>query len=214
ASQMNVSEIVIVVGYQAEEIIKIVGNNYKNKPIKYVFQLEQKGLVHAIECAKEAIGNEDFFLFLGDEMMVNPKHSEMVGFLGKERPFIACGMIKVKDPSLISKTYAIKEKDGKIIDLIEKPDPTLIQKRSLNPEAMGTGNCFFGNEIFSYIEKTPINSKRGEKELPDLINTAVKDGKTAKAYFICDEYCNLNLKEEIKNAESFFTHFSEENHTS
>lgn len=209
ASKMDVSEIVVVVGYQAKEIMKTIGDEYNGKPVKYVFQVEQKGLVHAIECAKEAIEKEDFCLFLGDELMVNPKHSEMIEKFQTEHSFAIAGVIKVKDPNLISKTYGIQEKDGAIFDLIEKPSIEAISGGLVMKDIMGTGNCVFKNDIFKYIDKTPVNSKRGEKELPDLIKATIDDGQEVKFAVICDEYCNVNIEEEIKDAESCFTHFSE-----
>jgi len=170
-------------------------------------------LVHAIECAKEAIGKEDFFLFLGDELMVNPKHSEMIDKFKTDKPFAITGVIRVDDPNLISKTYGIQEEEGLVRDLIEKPSAEAIRDGLVMRDIMGTGNCVFRNDIFKYIDITPINPKRGEKELPDLIKTAIRDGQTVKFAAICDEYCNVNIKEEIKDAESCFTHFSEtENH--
>ena len=158
AGQTNISEIVIVVGYKAEEIINTYGNSYNGKTIKYVIQPEQKGLVHAIECAKDTIGKEDFMLMLGDELMVKPKHSEMIKKYRQEDLFALCGIVNVEDKNLIKKTYAvIQGEDNRIFRLIEKP---------FNPtnNIMGTGNCVFKNEIFSYIPQTPINQKRGEKE--------------------------------------------------
>lgn len=74
---------------------------------------------------------------------------------------------------------------------------------------MGTGNCLFRKEIFSYIAKTPINKNRGEKELPDLIQCAINDGKIVKPFNLCSRYFNVNLKEEIHDAQSYFAHFSE-----
>lgn len=208
-AKTDISEIVIVVGYKAEEIQKVIGNNYGGKSIKYVFQPEQKGLVNAIECAKEAIGGEDFMLMLGDELMSNVKHQEMIDKYYNEKVFSTCGVVKVDDESLISKTYAIQEKDEKIIELIEKPDIEKIKTSGLvMRNIMGTGNCIFSNEIFSYIPKTPINQNRGEKELPDLIKTAIIDGKTVKSFLICDQYFNVNIKEEIDSAKSYFTHTS------
>jgi len=201
ASQTNISEIVIVVGYKAEEIINTYGNKYNGKSIKYVVQPEQKGLVHAIECAKEAVGKEDFMLMLGDELMIKSKHSEMIKKYRDENLFALCGVIKVEDKNLIKKTYAvIQGVDNRIFRLIEKP---------ANPmnNIMGTGNCVFKNKIFSYIPQTPINQKRGEKELPDLIQCAIDNGKIVKSFVICDKYFNLNLKEDIKEAESYFAHF-------
>ena len=60
AIEASVSEIVIVVGYQKEEVMRFVGSEYSGIKVKYVVQKEQKGLVNAIECAKEAIGKSDF----------------------------------------------------------------------------------------------------------------------------------------------------------
>jgi len=201
AIKTDISEIVIVVGYMAEQIMNVYENEYNGKPIKYVIQKEQKGLIHAIECAEQAINKEDFMLMLGDELMMRPKHSEMIKKYYSEDIFALCGILIVEDKSLIKKTYSIVQgEDNKIIRLVEKPD---------NPinNIMGTGNCIFKNEIFSYIPKTPINQKRGEKELPDLIQSAIDDGKIVKSFVICDQYFNLNLREDIENAKSYFAHF-------
>lgn len=200
ANQTNISEIVIVVGYKAEEIINTYGNSYNGKTIKYVIQPEQKGLVHAIEYAQEAIGKEDFMLMLGDELLVKPKHSEMIKKYHDENLFALCGVVNVEDKNLIKKTYAvIQGEDNRIFRLIEKPS---------NPmdNIMGTGNCIFKSEIFSYIPQTPINQKRGEKELPDLIQCAIDEGNMVKSFVICERYFNVNFKEEIKEVKSYFAH--------
>jgi len=200
AAQADVSEIVIVVGYKAEEIINTYGNKYKGKSIKYVIQREQKGLVHAIESAKETIGNEDLMLMLGDELMIRPKHREMVKKYRKENLFALCGVVTVEDIDLIKKTYAIIQgQDDRIFRLIEKP------LKPMN-NIMGTGNCIFRNEILSYIPQTPINQKRGEKELPDLIQCAIDEGNVVKSFAICERYFNINSEDEIKEAVSYFAH--------
>jgi dTDP-glucose pyrophosphorylase len=201
ALKTDVSEIVIVVGHMAEEIINTFGNNYQGKRIRYVFQPEQKGLVHAIECAQEALGKDDFMLMLADELMVNPKHREMIKKFQEENLFALCGMMKVEDKNLVKKTYAtIPGEVGQIFRLIEKPN------KPMN-NLMGTGNCIFKNEILSYIPQTPINQKRGEKELVDLIQCAIDEGHIVKSFLICDQYFNVNSPEEIKEAQSYFAHF-------
>lgn len=199
-SETKSLEIIIVVGYKAEDIINTYGNNYRGKRIRYVFQTEQKGLVHAIECAAGSIGREDFMLMLGDEFMVNPHHREMIRLFSKEALFGICGIVKVKNRQLIKKTYSvIQSKEGKIFRLIEKPNHPL-------NDIMGTGNCIFKNQILSYIDQTPINQKRKEKELPDLIQCAIDDGHSVKSFQICDDYINVNLPMEIEQAKSYFSH--------
>ena len=62
---------------------------------------------------------------------------------------------------------------------------------------MGTGNCVFKNRIFEYIRYTPINHQRGEKELPDLIQSAIDDGQLVKIFDIGGNYINVNTVEDL-----------------
>ncbi len=55
--------------------------------------------------------------------------------------------------------------------------------------------------VFDYISFTPIHHERSEKELPDLIQCAIDDGRMVKSFVICDHYVNINSKSDIKLAE-------------
>jgi NDP-sugar pyrophosphorylase family protein len=196
----EIKEIIIVVSYKAEDIINQYGNYYKGKRIKYVIQWEPKGVVDAIEWAKDTLAGRDFMLMLGDEFMFNPRHKEMIDRFYKEELFGICGVVKVEDLSLISKTYTVEvDNEGFIKRLVEKP------KVPFN-NFMGTGNCIFKNEILNYISLTPVNPIRNEKELPDLIGCAVNDGKKIKIFPICEKYVNVNTLSELKEIESYFSH--------
>lgn len=198
AANTDISEIIVVVGYKAEEIINTYGNRYKNKRLRYVIQWEQKGLVNAIECAKESMEGEDFLLLLGDEVLLYPRHQAMLDEFRKEAIFAMCGVLLVEDKNLIKRTYTIIHDDNNIIyRLVEKP------RNPLN-NFMGTGVCAFKNAIFDYIDITPIHHERKEKELPDMIQCAIDDGKVVKSFIICDKYTNINTKEDIAMAEGFF----------
>jgi dTDP-glucose pyrophosphorylase len=196
AIQSGADAIIIVVGYKAEEIINAYGTSYKDKQIQYVIQWEQKGLVHAIDCAKEALEGDDFILLLGDEIMINPRHRELVSNFYNDDVFVLCGILAVDDKDLIKRTYTIiQNEDNQIFRLIEKP------KHPLN-NLMGTGDCVFKNEIIRYIDVTPIHHERQEKELPDLIQCAIDDGKKVKSFMICDKYTNINSSQDIDYAQS------------
>jgi dTDP-glucose pyrophosphorylase len=58
------------------------------------------------------------------------------------------------------------------------------------------------HEILKYIEWTPVNPSRNEKELPDLIQCAIDDGHIVKSFLIGGEYININTAEDIVLAES------------
>jgi dTDP-glucose pyrophosphorylase len=192
----GVTEIVLVVGYKGEAIINTYGNSYAGLPIRYVIQSEQRGLVHAIECSRDALGDSDFCLSLGDEIMAGARHAEMVSQFTSADLFGICGTVAVQDPRRIGKTYAIfQDGAGRIYRLIEKP-------RKPPNHTMGTGNCLFRNALLDYIELTPINPSRGERELPDLIQCAIDDGHIVKSFEICDEYFNLNSEADLQEADA------------
>jgi UDP-N-acetylglucosamine diphosphorylase / glucose-1-phosphate thymidylyltransferase / UDP-N-acetylgalactosamine diphosphorylase / glucosamine-1-phosphate N-acetyltransferase / galactosamine-1-phosphate N-acetyltransferase len=196
ATAAGVSEIVIVVGYKAESIINHFGNSFESTPVKYVIQWVQKGLVDAIGCSQETVGDADFMLFLADEVLIEPRHPEMLVRFRSDEVFALCGVVRVEDSEQIRKTYAMicQEDNHQIYRLIEKP------KTVLN-NLMGTGNCIFKNEIFHYISYTPINQIRNEKEMPDLVQCAIDQGRVVKYFDIGGQYININTLEDIEKLE-------------
>ena len=192
AVQLGVQEIVVVVGYMAEQIINTFGNSYRGIPINYVIQQEQRGVVHAMECSRAALGKSDFLLMLADEFFIQPEHAAFLRFYQAEKAFGVCGIVFVEDLNRIKKTYAVlcDEQSKRIFRLVEKP------KNPMN-SIMGTGNILLGNEIFDYIPVTPINQQRQEKELPDLIQCAIDDGKKVLYYPLASTYVNVNTPEDI-----------------
>ena len=195
ALMAKVESIVLLVGYHAESIINEFGNSYRGVPIQYVIQWERKGLVHAIECTRETIAGSDFFLFLADEVMVEPRHAEMRASFEATGAFGLCGVVRADDIANVSRTYTIfhNQDDGRIHRLIEKP------RNPLN-NIQGTGNCVFRNGIFDYIQHTPINQVRQEKELPDLIQCAVDDGQPVKMHRVGERYINVNAMDDFRAA--------------
>jgi dTDP-glucose pyrophosphorylase len=196
AVRAGASEVAVVVGYRAEQIINRFGIEFEGVRIQYVFQHEPQGLVHAIESSRGAIGNEDFMLFLADEILWAPRHKEMVEHFQREKLAVVCGIVHERDPEEIRKTYAVIEddRDQRIYRLIEKP-------RKPPNDIRGTGNCIFRAQIFDYVALTPINQNRGEKELPDLIQCAIDDGLRVKSFDIGQGYVNINTPADIAVAE-------------
>jgi UDP-N-acetylglucosamine diphosphorylase / glucose-1-phosphate thymidylyltransferase / UDP-N-acetylgalactosamine diphosphorylase / glucosamine-1-phosphate N-acetyltransferase / galactosamine-1-phosphate N-acetyltransferase len=196
AVRARVEEIVLVVGYRAEEIINEFGNHFQGVRIRYVIQRERRGTVHAFECSQEALAGADFMLFLADEILFEPCHTAMVQCFEERNLFVVCGVVKEPNRAEIRKTYAIihNDLDRRIYRIIEKP------RRPPN-NLRGTGNCIFRNEIFDYLELTPINPHRNEKELPDLIQCAIDDGHTVTSFDVGAAYININTPEDIEIAE-------------
>jgi dTDP-glucose pyrophosphorylase len=194
AVETGADEIIIVVGHCAEEIINRYGISYQGIRIRYVIQWEQRGLVHAIESCRHALAGENFALLLGDEVLVHSRMPAMLEAFVRDQPFALCGVLHQPDHRKIGKTYTVLAgEDGRIFRLIEKP-------KTITTDIQGTGHCIFTNGILTYIDRTPIHPERGERELPDLIQCAVDDGKVVRYFNICDKYTNINEKEDLAEA--------------
>jgi len=188
-------EIVIVVGYLAEQVINAYGNRYRGVRIRYAIQHEQRGLVHAIATAAPDLGSSDFMLFLADEVLLEPNHVAMLERYRQTDVFALCGVTFPKDRHAVMNTYAVLEDEkGRILRLVEKP------RRPLN-DCQGTGNILFNNAILEYIERTPINPGRQEQELPDLVQCAIDDGHIVRSFVVGGRYININRPEHIAEAE-------------
>jgi dTDP-glucose pyrophosphorylase len=196
AVNAGVTEIIMVVGYQTEEIINVFGNRFRDVRIRYVIQYDAQGVVDAIDRCRNAIGDSDFMLFLADEILRNPRHPEMLQEFYDQNLFAICGVVEEPDPAEIRKTYAVIQDDNRrLYRLIEKPRNPLNKIR-------GTGNCIFSSKILDYISLTPINQSRGEKELPDLIQCAIDDGHIVKSFWIGNDYININTPDDILRVET------------
>ena len=114
----------------------------------------------------------------------------MKTFYHESATYGVCGMVNVDDVKQISETYAVIQYDGVISRLIEKPG-------HIFDTWMGTGNCVFPSHILDYVKDCPVNERRGrrEKELVDLIQCAIDDGKTVRSFQIGQKYFNVNSRD-------------------
>ncbi len=148
--------------------------------IHTVRQKVQKGLGHAVYCARTFVGDDPFAVLLGDDVMYSDQpvigqlmeHAEKSGC-----PVIGCQEVSRED---ISKYGSVKysERSGRrarVSSLIEKPDPE---------EAPSTlavlGRYVLTPDIFEILAKTP-RGVGGEIQLTDAIKT-LADRRQVEAY--------------------------------
>lgn len=188
----EVSECIVVVGYDAEAIMRNLGNCCNSKKISYCIQQEQKGLINALEAAVMAIGNSDFFMALGDEYVIDDNYVEAVSEFYKNDYDCLIGIIDAEDPEQVKKTYTFRrDMEGNMSSFIEKP---------ANPfnTFKGTGNVIFKNKIVQFLKEVPVNRLRGEKELVDLFNLLLDKERTIGSFIVGSSYFNVNTKEEYE----------------
>lgn len=199
AVDLGVDEIVLVVGYLADTVKEACGAYYRGIPISYAHQTEQRGLVHAMMCGRNALDGDDFWLFLGDEVLIDANHDVMQERFYQEEAFLVCGMIPTDEPERIRKnfTLAFDEKSQRVWRLVEKPI------RPFTPY-IGTGHCLFRGAILPYMDLMPNDPRTGNKELAGLIQYAIDVGEHVLCHSF-DEmfyYVNINTYEDYLGLEA------------
>ena len=148
--------------------------------IHYVRQKEQKGLGHAISCAKTFVGDDPFAVILGDDLVVSEKPAigQLIeAYENKKAPIIGVQDVAAKDVD----KYGIvryKEKEGNsylLDDMIEKPS---VDEAPSNLAILG--RYIITADIFSILENTP-KGKGGEIQLTDALKT-LADKRDMYAY--------------------------------
>lgn len=191
----GINEVVIVVGFRADDITEYFGNKYNSLTIKYAVQEEQRGVVNAIECAKEQLDGDDFLLHLGDEIFISPRHNEMIKHFYENEIFTLLGSIVVENTDKIKKTYTYDfDEDGNVCRMVEKPE------KPFN-NFMGTGSIVFRNEIFKYIENTPVHPVRREKELSGMIQLAINENRKVGDFEVAEYFVNMNTINELNEVQ-------------
>jgi NDP-sugar pyrophosphorylase family protein len=204
AVDVGVTEIVAVVAPHAREIPSRFGTSYRGTPLTWVQQSEPLGTVDAMACARGALGGMPFFLLLADEIVIGGKHAALLDRFRSDDLFAACGVVRVRRSAVLARNYLVVPGTlaGEVATLHEKPT---IASSDRGPWWMGTGLCAMRAEILDYAPRVRVHPVRGEKELPDLIQAAVEDGRRVGWLPIARRYVNVNSPEDLRQARRLLT---------
>lgn len=196
---INIEDIVLVVGYKAEMIKNYFGNRYK-----YALQEEQKGTGHAVMVAKDVVDptNSHILVIQGDDSAFYSPDT-LVNLLSwhiKEKARVSLLTLKHPQPKELGRI--IRNKKGDIISIKEKEVLTPAE-RKINEINTGT-YCFDAQWLWENIKKLkPSATGKGELILPDLIKIAVEQKDKVSAHMIYDhtEWLGINTPEQLKLAD-------------
>jgi len=161
----GITDIGIIVGDTREEVIKAVGNGEKwDVNIDFIYQSHSLGLGHAVLTASEYLGESDFLMVLGDNMLSMDLDIIIRNFYSSQANTTIL-LHRVQNPAQYG--VAVVE-DGCISRLVEKPQEYV-------SDLILTGVYVFDQSIFPAIEKT-IPSARGELEITDAIQKQLEQG--------------------------------------
>jgi glucose-1-phosphate thymidylyltransferase len=136
-----------------------------NAKFEYVFQGDPRGIAQAVGLCKDFIGNSNFIVYLGDNL-IKGGIKKFASEFESQQPSASILLAKVKDPSRFG--IATLDANGKIIGLEEKPK---------NPKSnlALTGIYMFQPIIFDIIDRLKP-SWRNELEITDAIQSLLSEG--------------------------------------
>jgi len=167
----GVTEFVFVIGYLGEKIQRYIAKTYPELSYTLVTQNDRRGTGHAIWLTREAIGNDEVLIVLGDTIC----DYNVQEFLNKETSQI--GVRKVDDP----RSFGVAELDDNdhVMKVVEKP---LIPKS--NMAMVGVYYIKETNALFSALDKHLYKrgDEDGEYHLTNALQQMIETGIRFDAY--------------------------------
>lgn len=188
-AEAGIEDVGIVVGDTEEEIRAAVGDGSRwGVHATYIPQESPLGLAHAVLTAREYLGDDDFVMYLGDNLVLEGI-TRFVAAYQEHRPDAQIFLAKVPEPERFG--VAVLEGD-RVVRLVEKP------REHLSDLALA-GIYIFNSSVFraaSSIEP----SWRGELEITDAIQYLVDHGYTVRAELISGWWKDTGKLEDLLEA--------------
>jgi len=183
----GVTDICLVVGDWEEQISQAIGDGSRFAArITYLRQDRPLGLAHAVKLARPFLGDDDFVMYLGDNILPEGI-TEMAAAFAATRPAAQVLVHKVPDPRAFG--VAEVDADGTVRGLVEKP----AQPRS---DLAVIGVYFFTSAIHDAVEAI-VPSARGELEITDAIQWLLTRGAIVSAREYGGFWKDTGLAEDI-----------------
>jgi glucose-1-phosphate thymidylyltransferase len=168
----GIREIGFVVGDTRDEIMAAVGDGSRwGIDVTFIPQDAPLGLAHCVLIAREFLGDDDFVVYLGDNML-QQRLDELVATFEAERAAapeqLAAQLLlaHVEDPR--QSGVAVLGPDGEVLQLIEKPEDP--------PSDLAIAGVYlFGPHIHDGV-RAIAPSARGELEITDAIQWLIDQG--------------------------------------
>lgn len=162
----GIKEIGVIVGKNGSDIIDSLRNGDKfGAEIYYIKQEFPLGLADCVRIAKDFLGDEDFVMYLGDNMIEMTLSSFVSTGTTASAKILLC---KVDDPH----RFGVAEigQDGKIAQLVEKPE--------VPPSDLALVGVYLFTPAIHEAVAAIKPSKRGELEITDAIQWLIDSGQS------------------------------------
>jgi UTP--glucose-1-phosphate uridylyltransferase len=159
-----------------QEMLSELYDLLKSVKVKFIPQLDPKGLGHAILCAKDAVGREPFVVILPDVLIESktPCCSQLIDAFKKAGVAINATEHVAMDKLHLYGVFEIEKTEGKFHyakGVVEKPSAS-----EAKSDLGVVGRYLFDFDVFEILENLPAG-KNGEIQLADAMDTLAKNGR-------------------------------------
>ena len=192
AENAGVSDIVVVVGYQKEEVMAVLGDT-----VKYAYQDDMLGTGHAVLQAKEYLqGKKGRVLVLnGDVPLLRPETLNKLLEKSIENKEYATLLTAIYD-NPYGYGRIIRDEGGNVSAIVEEKDTTDDQKEI--KEINAGIYCFDIEELLAALEELKPNNAQGEYYITDVIGIMNKKGLKTGAVVVEDNTEILGVNDRIQ----------------
>jgi glucose-1-phosphate thymidylyltransferase len=184
-----IKDIGIVVGETGSDIQQEMGNGSKyGVDISYIEQKEALGLAHAVKVSRDFLGEDDFLMYLGDNLLKNGIDIYRKKF--KEENYNAFILLtEVDNP----RAFGVAEvKNGQVVRVVEKPKVPVSNLALI-------GVYFFDKNVHTAIDNIKP-SWRGEFEITDAIQWLIDNDYKVGAEVVKGWWKDTGKPEDILEA--------------
>jgi len=186
----GVADVGMIVGDTAAEIQASVGDGSDwGAAVTYIRQEAPLGLAHAVRTAEHYLGDDDFVMYLGDNLILDGI-TPLVEEFRAERPNSQILLTRVPEPE----RFGVAElgPDGRVLRLVEKP------KRPKSDLAL-VGVYMFDRHVHEATHAIKP-SDRGELEITDAIQWLVDSGYDVRPHLITGWWKDTGRLEDLLDA--------------
>ncbi len=187
--EAGIEEIGIILGPNKEQVIETVRSVEWDVKIEFIYQGEPKGLAHAILVAEDFLDDDEFVMYLGDNILRDGiiEHAQRFRSLNPDSLIL---LTEVENPQ----RFGVVELDGngRVKRLIEKP--------KVPPSKYALVGIYFFKPIIIEACKSIKPSWRNELEITDAIQWLVENGYRVEASIVEGWWKDTGKPEDILEA--------------
>ncbi|MEW6154844.1 MAG: glucose-1-phosphate thymidylyltransferase [Actinomycetota bacterium] len=170
----GIVEVGLIVGDTADEMRGAVGTGERwGLKVTYIPQDEPRGLAHCVLIAREFLGDDDFVMYLGDNLL-GEGVTEFVRLFEEEGAAARILLVRVPDPQHFG--VAELDGDGTVVRLVEKPKSP--------PSDLALVGVYLFNAAIHEAVRAIQPSWRDELEITDAIQWLIDQGHPVRSQVV------------------------------